>query len=403
MIEKRLRDGGIAYYWNAPNWFLKAGFTLHREALGRDYGLAVERVRELNQHLDAWRGGRHNIKDLDFQPGVGTLGWLVERYMRTPAWDKVSVRSRPEYLRAFEIVLRFKLRTGQELRLVPVAGMSARGVDQLYVALQKGTRIKRRLRQANVCVLRMARAWDAVHRHYPTVVPADNPFRGVELEHGKGTTRHASRAEAYALHCALLQLGERHLAAVPLICFEWHQRPENVLAGHLTWADYRPAERPNAVRIRHHKTGEVVWLALSDSQGDLFPDLTQYLDGLGHLGIPVVLRSPAKKVPARPFTLRQARKRIRAAAAAAGLPHDLTLAACRHGGMTELGDAELTEQQSMALSGHKDPKSHRLYLKRTERQRMAAARKRRAWVDLEAEAEQKEPTFQNEGSNGVSE
>ncbi|WP_024275712.1 MULTISPECIES: hypothetical protein [unclassified Hyphomicrobium] len=23
--------------------------------------------------------------------------------------------------------------------------------------------------------------------------------------------------------------GERHLAAVPLVCFEWHQRPENVL------------------------------------------------------------------------------------------------------------------------------------------------------------------------------
>jgi hypothetical protein len=52
--------------------------------------------------------------------------------------------------------------------------------------------------------------------------------------------------------------GEPHLAAVPLICFEWHQRPENVLAGHLTWADYRPAERPNAVRVLHHKTGEVV-------------------------------------------------------------------------------------------------------------------------------------------------
>ena len=51
--------------------------------------------------------------------------------------------------------------------------------------------------------------------------------------------------------------------------------------------------------------------------------------------------------------------------------------------MTELGDAELTEQGVMALSTHKSPDAARLYLKRTERQRQAAARKRRAWVEQE--------------------
>ena len=43
----------------------------------------------------------------------------------------------------------------------------------------------------------------------------------------------------------------------------------------------------------------------------------------------------------------------------------LTLAACRHGGLTELGDAELTEQGVMALSGHRTPEAARLYVKRT--------------------------------------
>ena len=43
-----------------------------------------------------------------------------------------------------------------------------------------------------------------------------NPFRGVELDYGKGTTRPASREEAYALHAALVAAGELHLAAVPL-------------------------------------------------------------------------------------------------------------------------------------------------------------------------------------------
>ena len=49
--------------------------------------------------------------------------------------------------------------------------------------------------------------------------------------------------------------------------------------------------------------------------------------------------------------------------------------------MTELGDAELTEQGVMTLSGHKTPQAARLYVKRTEHQRMNAARKRRDWVD----------------------
>jgi len=109
-------------------------------------------------------------------------------------------------------------------------------------------------------MIRMARAWDWVFKRYPNMfpVPAVNPFRAVELTHGKGTGKPASREEAYALHRALVAAGEPHLAAVPLISYEWHQRPENVLAGHLTWADYRPLERPNAVRVLHHKTGEIV-------------------------------------------------------------------------------------------------------------------------------------------------
>jgi hypothetical protein len=41
--------------------------------------------------------------------------------------------------------------------------------------------------------------------------------------------------------------------------------------------------------------------------------------------------------------------------------------------MTELGDAELTEQQTMALSGHMTPEAARLYVKRTNTQRLMAA------------------------------
>jgi integrase len=228
----------------------------------------------------------------------------------------------------------------------------------------------------------MARAWDVVARLYPKVVPFQNPFRRIELDYGKGTTRPATREEAYALHDALVAAGELQLAAVPLICFEWHQRPENVIAGHIAWTDYRPAERSNAVRIVHHKTGELVWLPLVDADGPLFPELTDYLDKLERLGVPIVLYKPRSSQskparPSRPYKLRYARERVREAAQAAGLPDDLTLGACRHGGLTELGNAELAEQGVMALSGHKTPQAARLYVKRAEEQRVTAARRRR--------------------------
>ena len=110
----------------------------------------------------------------------------------------------------------------------------------------------------------------------------------------------------------------------------------------------------------------------------------------------VLLKPKGKKPkPARPFKLRDARARVREAATDAKLAADLTLAACRHGGLTELGNAEITEQGVMALSGHRTPDAARLYVKRTETQRVAAARKRRAWIESNRNGEHTEVESQN--------
>ena len=405
MLAKRLTGGSTGYYWSPHKRDLLAGCTLRREKLGFDFGPAIAKADLLNKHLDAWRQGRDAPKDLDLQPDYGSLRWLVERYKRSRAWEKVSERSRIEYEKVFRLVLEHPTITGELLGRLPAASMSARAVDKLYVKLQKGIRVERRLRTANLAMSCMARAWDVVQRLYPSIVPSQNPFRGVERDYSTGTTRPATREEAYALHTALIAAGELHLAAVPLICFEWHQRPENVLAGHLAWTDYRSAERPDAVRILHHKTGELVWLPLSDADGPLFPELTDYLHTLERLGVPIILlkqKSKGAKL-ARPFKMRDARARVRKAATAAQLANDLTLSACRHGGLTELGDAELTEQGVMALSGHKTPQAARLYVKRTETQRVTAARKRRAWIESNRKGEQSQIKSQNEAAAGKSE
>jgi hypothetical protein len=46
-----------------------------------------------------------------------------------------------------------------------------------------------------------------------------------------------------------------------------------------------------------------------------------------------------------------------------GLPSTFTLDACRHGGMTELEEAELSDGQGRALSGHRTQRAYEGYAK----------------------------------------
>ena len=379
MLAKRLKDDRIAYYWSPHKRDLQTGCTLHREALGTDYGSAIERSELLNKHLDAWRQGRDGVKSLETGPRFGTLGWLFERYRRSPAFERVSERSRPEYRRALTRIEDLKTKTGDIVGNLPAASITPAAVDKLYAMLQNGPRGKR-IRQANLSIDIARRAWDVVHRTHPASVPTENPWKGVLRILTKKTKPAATRNEVYALAYKLRELGDPHLGAAALICFEWLQRPENVLGGKITWADYRASDKPNHVRVFHHKTGEVVWMPLEDENGQLYPELESYLSALPRLGLPIALTS-GDRGPARPYSMAFAQRRIREARVAGALASHVTLDSCRHGGMTELGDADLTEQGVMTLSGHKTPQAARLYVKRTERQRLSAARKRRHWVE----------------------
>ncbi len=79
-----------------------------------------------------------------------------------------------------------------------------------------------------------------------------------------------------------------------MICFEWLQRPENVLAGYLRWTDYSSKDWPNAIRIEHHKAGELVWHPLEETVGDVttkfYEDAEAILAKLPRRGVPMILR-----------------------------------------------------------------------------------------------------------------
>ena len=399
MVVRRLTNGELAYYWTPRPKDLRDGFTIRGEALGCSYGDAIERVRVLNLHLDAWRRGRCETKSLDIGPRFGTIAWVFERYRRSPAFARVSERSRPEYLRALERIEDLPTKTGGQVRDLLASSISARAVDKIYAALQQGPRGKR-VRQANLSIDIGRRAWKIVRRLYPNVVGSENPFEGVLKIGGSKTKVAATRVEAYALAEALKGIGEPHLGAAALICFEWLQRPENVLTGKITWRDYRSSDHPNHVRIFHHKTGEIVLQPLEEEGRKLYPELEEYLADLPQLGVAIVV-TKGSRGPSRPYAMVYAQAKVREAREKAGLGSHVTLDACRHGGMTELGDAELAEQGVMALSGHKTPRAARLYVKRTEHQRLRAAAKRRDFVDANESATRVEMEGGTKSRNGT--
>ena len=89
--------------------------------------------------------------------------------------------------------------------------------------------------------------------------------------------------------------------------------------------------------------------------------------------------------------VQQLRKKIE------GVPSYFTLDACRHGGMTELEEAALTEGQGRALSGHKTAQAYRGYAKETFDRALSATRKRHAHRLANTQSR----SIQNEGQISV--
>ena len=154
------------------------------------------------------------------------------------------------------------------------------------------------------------------------------------------------------------------------------QRPENVLAGYLRWTDYRSAEWQNAIKIEHHKTGAVVWHPLEEMTDTgpvkFYEEAEQVLAQLPRIGVPMILREVRKGVT------KHMQKIVHTMRDKIGLPSTFTLDACRHGGMTELEEAELTDGQGRALSAHKTTSAYAGYAKRTIERALSATRKRHA-------------------------
>src|SRR5215475_2484711 len=99
-----------------------------------------------------------------------------------------------------------------------------------------------RPRQGEKLVGLCAHAWKVVHRLHPQVFDRDvrNPWQGVTKNRRTKAIKSAvTREQVYVSANAAIDAGYPEAGAAAVICFEWLQRPENVLAGFIRWTDYR--------------------------------------------------------------------------------------------------------------------------------------------------------------------
>ena len=413
VVARKLAGGRTGFYFVIAKHYRNLGCQIPNEPLGTDYVLACGahgnsgRAAALNALFDEWVARR------DGEPiaGIvwyGTVDWLFREYKQSNAYlKKVALRSRPDYERTMLLVSDMVTKRGDRLGDRKIKAITPVSADKIYELIIQGPHGERP-RQGEKVVALCRRAWRVVHRLYPDQFNSDvpNPWDGVTKQpRTKKTKAAVTRDLVYRFAWGCIENGQPAAAACAVICFEWLQRPENVIAGYLRWSDYRSQQAPAMIRIEHHKTGAVVWHPLEEMTDNgvvlFYEDAEAVLFRLPRLGVPMILRQVREGIT-KPFSFSGMQKIVHTMRDRLGLPSTFTLDACRHGGMTELEEAELTDGQGRALSAHKSQQAYEGYAKRTIERALSATRKRHAHRLANAAGtefrNETQNRFRNEGS-----
>lgn len=409
VVPRKLAGGKVAYYFNTPEKLRDLKCPIGNEPLGSDYAEMVKRAGTLNGLLDEWSAARKGVPVIFPQTlKHGTVDWLFREYKASDAYlKKVAPRSRQNYEWAMDAVCNIVTKKGDRVGDRSIKTITPRAADKLVEYFNTGTKGQKRLRTGHKLMMLCRKAWKVVQRLYPSefdkAVP--NPWMGATLEKRVITQKAAvTRDQVYSFAYGAVDAGEVEAAAVAVICFEWLQRPENVIGGHIKWNGYRNPKP--IIRIEHHKTGAIVDHPLEEVQTDgsvlkFYEEAEEILAKVPRRGIPMILRE-IEKGKSKPFAFSTMQHKVQQLRKGLGLPKHFTFDACRHGGMTELEEAELTEGQGRALSAHRTSQAYAGYAKRTERRMLSATRKRHAHRIADQQAENETSTsVRNEAAKVV--
>jgi hypothetical protein len=414
VIAKPLASGAIGFYFTVPTRYRKMGCVIPNEPLGSDYATACGvdgeggRAAALNGLFDEWWKIK-NGEPVESVVRYGSVDWLFREYKSSKRYrERVSQRTRQDYELLMQIVLDLPTKRGDRVGQRAAKSISPLAADKIYDQVCIGPNGPRP-RQGEKVVALCRAAWRVVRRLYPDCFDGQvpNPWDGVTKHRRTMKTKSAAtREQVYQFAWGAINAGYPEAAAAAVICFEFLQRPENVLAGYLAWPDYRGQQAPNAIKITHHKTGAVVWHPLEETTDEsaikFYGDAEAVLARLPRRGVAMILKAAGQGV-AKPYDRHEMAKLVRTLRDQLGLATTFTLDACRHGGMTELEEAELTDGQGRALSGHRTKRAYEGYAKRTLERALPATRKRyaHAIANVQSTSVQNAPRFgvQNDANN----
>lgn len=392
MRPKKVRRGGLAYYWEPPHWARNGALRNGRvcpavaTALGPDLAGAIRRAEVLNEGLDAWR-----TDDVVAEPSIGTIKGLFAWYQHTTKFKRLSPKTRADYSKLMRAIADLRMKNGT-LGQRHAAKVDAEAADKIYERFRE-----RGERQATYAMQVCRLVWNWAGR-YPKVTginKVDNPFAGMALNHRVAQgNRAATRDEYNKYRETARELGFQSMASAAALAFELVQRVSDVFgfedsadadAPHVTsesdrgirWEDYRPGQ---SITVRQHKTGKQLVIPLTVPGIDplaLYPELEEELSRL-HQGTTGLIITEERN--GRPYKHRRMSQVHRQICEAGQLPKNLTFTGFRHGGATELGDSG--EADIRSISGHTQINTSLLYNKASQEKARGMALRRREHIKL---------------------
>jgi hypothetical protein len=276
VIAKPLASGATGFYFNIPTRYRGMGCAIRSEPLGADYAVACGvdgkggRAAALNGLFNEWWNAR-NCEPVESVVRFGTVDWLFKSYKTSDGYhERVSLRSRPDYERTMLLLADMVTKRGDRVGSRSVTSITPLSAEKIYKRVIEGPS-GLRLRQGEKLVILCRRAWSVVQRLHPSAFNKDvpNPWTGLTMKRRTKKIKAAvDRDATYEFAWKAIEAGYPEAASAAVICFEWLQRPENVLAGCITWNDYRGKEAPTAIKVEHHKTGATVWHPLEETTQD---------------------------------------------------------------------------------------------------------------------------------------
>lgn len=378
---KPLRSGATGFYWNCPVLYKKAGCPWQSAPLGENLSQddLDKAAATWNERFDEWKAEaarpKHAQRPLEDHFRYGTVGWLLDYYLTSDAFlERVSEPSRPDYRRILKRVCDVtSKKTGKrtaELRVLEFGVPTAETVYKHFV--DTGA-----MRTAEKVVMYCETAWARMQPHFPSLFRKDvpNPWNGVTRKRReKSKKSHVDRETTYRFARGAIEKGRPELGAAAVLAFEWFMRPSSISAGFAQWTNYRSAAHPDKIKIKHRKNGGEVDHPLETSVEDgivkIYPDAESVLAKVPRRGLSIVTK-PDGNLFGDTTLLPKAIREMAIDLKMAGF----TLDKARHGGMTELEEAGLTEGQGKAISTHRT-NAYRLYAKETEKRVLDATLKR---------------------------